>query len=500
MTDRKEVELARDPTEEELRQWYDEHSIKPDENGQFVDLPYGEMAVKKDDIIEHVRLNSLNRDVRNLTAPPFGYNPKTMVFVCGGPTLEKHLPELLDKSVDPNYEIYTSNKTCKYLLEHGIVPKFHVILDPTEKKKKDLDYDCDEVTLLLALQCDPAVFAARGNRKAFKFIAVTATDRTPSDLDVARENALTPDDPTIMACSGGSMMGTRALFLASSLGYRRIEYYGFDACIDYDDAQKIARMYSYDKQRGENILEVEAGNGRKFYSTLAFSRQCNEIVKLMDTIPGMEVIVHGDSFMSNQVEIYKQVNRSRTYRFTEEYARQNEQLHREKASYGTSGHHHASRVFMAAAQICRKSGVCEILDYGCGKETLRRGLDESFPAVSGVSIRGYDPCIPGLDQDPVPADLVVCTDVMEHVEPPCVEAVIKHLHDLTKQVLIVDVHLQPAVKTLPDGRNAHICLRDKDWWKSWFSKYFVVIEQAVTHQDYLMVLQPIWKYRERKGL
>jgi uncharacterized Rossmann fold enzyme len=499
--DRKEVELAREPTAEELKNWYEEHDIKPDADGKFTEMPYGPLSVKKDDIIEHVRLNSLNRDVRNLTAPPFGYNPATMVFVCGGPTLALHLDELREKSLDPAYEVYTSNKTCKYLLENNIKPKFHVILDPTEKKKKDLDYDCDDVTLLLALQCNPAVFAARGNRKAFKFVAVTATDRTPSDVDIARENALTDDDPMIMASSGGSMMGTRALFLASALGYRRIEYYGFDACTDYDPERQTVRHYAYDKQRGENILTIEAGNGRKFYSTIAFSRQCTEMTeKLMDALPGMEVIVHGDSLMSNQIAIYKQRHQNAPYRFTPEYAKLNAQMHVEKPNYGVSGHQHAQRVFMGSAQLGAKFGSCDVLDYGCGKETLRQEVERAFLVHPDIRILAYDPGRPGFDAEPEPADMVVCTDVMEHVEPECVDAVLKHIHSLTRHIAIIDVDVEPANKHLPDGRNAHICLRERDWWESFIKKYFVIIEKQTMDRSLLVVAQPIEKYRERKGL
>jgi hypothetical protein len=496
---RKEVEVAREPTPEELADWYKEHDIKPDENGGFTELPYGPTPVEKDVIVEQVRANAQRRDVRNLPFPDFGFNPRTMVFVCGGPTLATHLEEVRAKALDPAYDVYTSNKTCIYLLENDIRPKYHCIIDPTEKKKKDLDYDCDEVTLLLGLQCHPAVFDAIGKRKAFKFLAASALDRTPSDVDVAQE-ACTTEDPNLLGIGGGSMMGTRALYLASALGYRRIEYYGFDASIEYDEKTKLARNYAYDKQRGESILEIEH-NGRKFYSTLAFSRQCNEIVTLMDKLPGMDVVIHGDSFMAAQVAAYKELRKQAPYRLSDESRELNTELHESKPVYGTSGHHHAKDVFIAGAQIHKKNGgYCNILDYGCGKETLKRAMEKSFAAIPGMTVLGYDPCRPGLDADPAPADIVVCTDVMEHVEPECVEAVIKHLHDLTQHIAIVDIYLEPAKKYLPDGRNAHICLQDKDWWKSWFSKYFVVIEQQATNKNSLMILQPIWKYRERKGI
>ncbi len=494
---KKNVEIAREPTAEELAEWYKEHDITPDADGKFQDLPYGPTPVEKDIIVEQVRTNSQRRDVRNLKGPEFGYTPKTMVFVCGGPTLQHYLDELREKSLDPAYDVYTSNKTCMYLLSKDIKPKYHCIIDPTQKKAKDLDYDCDEVTLLLGLQCHPDVFEARGNRTTFKFLAASALDRTPSDVEVAKE-ALHPDDPTLIGIGGGSMMGTRALYLASALGYRRIEYYGFDAHVEYDNGR--VRCYSYDKQRGENILEIEH-NGRTWFSTLAFSRQCNEIVTLMDKLPGMDVVVHGDSFMASQVKAYKELNKPHTYRFTDAYAQQNVEMHQTMPHYGISGHQHATRVFMGASQLAAKFGHCDILDYGCGKETLRLEVESAYALHPGIKFFAYDPGRPGFDAEPAPADLVVCTDVMEHVEPQCVDAVLKHLHDLTRHVAIIDIDTQEATKHLPDGRNAHICIRDRDWWVSYVKKYFVILEQAdLNARSILMVGQPIEKYRERKGI
>ena len=493
-TVRAEVEIGRPPTEEQLKEWYAEHNITPNADGSFTELPYGPPPVEKDAIVEQVRVNAQRREVKNLQGSV--YNPKIMVFVCGGPTLADHLDELKAKSLDDRYEIYTSNMTCKYLLSKGIKPKYHVIIDPTEKKKKDLDYDADDVTLILGLQCHPAVFEAIGKRKAFKFLAASATNRTPSDVEVAQE-ACHADDPNLVGIGGGSMMGTRALYLAAVLGYRRIEYYGFDAMVSFENGR--VRCYSYDKQRAENILEVEAGNGKTFYSTLAFARQATEIVNLMEKLPGMDVVIHGESFMSNQVAMYKANNAPAPYRVSPEYAKLNNQLHQTDERYGTSGHRHAPRVFMAAAQIAR-NGKCDVLDYGCGKQTLFKAIESAFGQVVGVRYIGYDPCIPGLNKEPEPAEVVVCTDVMEHVETPCVGAVIDHLHSLTKEILIVDISLRPAKKVLADGRNAHLTLKDADWWASYFQKHFVIIENHVQAEEMLMVLQPIEKYRARKGL
>jgi hypothetical protein len=103
----------------------------------------------------------------------------------------------------------------------------------------------------------------------------------------------------------------------------------------------------------------------------------------------------------------------------------------------------------------------DVLDYGCGKQTLKALL----PYVVG-----YDPCIPGLDDPPSPADLVVCTDVLEHIEPTCLAAVLDDLQRVTGSALFATIATGPAKKFLADGRNAHLIQKPIEWWlpKFWY--------------------------------
>lgn len=491
------VEIGKSPTPEDLTDWYEKHGIKPEADGTFTQLPYGETPVSEDGIIEHVRINSQRRQIRNLRGERF--QPATMVFVAGGPSLSQFVDEIRSKCNDPRYDVWTSNKTCSWMISKGMKPKYHMILDPTERKKLDLEYEGKDITLVLGLQCHPAVFekGIEKGQKIYKFLAASATRDGVSDVDVAKES-LTEDDPELIGIGGGSMAGTRMLFLAAAMGYRKIEYYGFDACVEFKDG--LVRNYAYSKVRNEHVTEVTASNGRKFYSTVSLSRQAEEIVRLMDTLPGMEVEVFGDTFMANQVAMYKQQKQPASYRISAEYEKMMAQMHETHDKYGTSGDHHASRVFMAGAQIVRKFGKCDILDYGCGKETLKKAMEENFPSIPNMRVIGYDPGIPGKNQEPKRADVVVCTDVMEHIEPECVDTVLRHIKDLTEHVAIINVSLIPAVKTLPDGRNAHISLHPKDWWLSFLKKYFVIIEQADNPIELLVVGQPIEKWKQRMEL
>ena len=79
-------------------------------------------------------------------------------------------------------------------------------------------------------------------------------------------------------------------------------------------------------------------------------------------------------------------------------------------------------------------------------------------------VREYDPGIKGKDSLPEPAQMVVCIDVLEHIEPDHLPAVLNHLKELTREVLYLTVACYPAQKHLADGRNAHLIIEPPSWW------------------------------------
>lgn len=98
-----------------------------------------------------------------------------------------------------------------------------------------------------------------------------------------------------------------------------------------------------------------------------------------------------------------------------------------------------------------------ILDYGCGQGLLKQSLADR-------DIREYDPGIVGKDGPPQSADLIVCTDVLEHVEPEYVDATLAHMRTLARKGLFAVIALSPANLILTDGRNAHLTVQPIDWW------------------------------------
>ena len=104
-------------------------------------------------------------------------------------------------------------------------------------------------------------------------------------------------------------------------------------------------------------------------------------------------------------------------------------------------------------------GHGSILDFGCGKGELVDRLRQN-----GFSAYGYDPAVAEYSVLPERRfDLVVCFDVLEHVEEEYVDAVVATIFSFSRRVLL-DIALASASQVLSDGRNAHLTVRPAEWW------------------------------------
>lgn len=140
-----------------------------------------------------------------------------------------------------------------------------------------------------------------------------------------------------------------------------------------------------------------------------------------------------------------------------EYRVLNQELHEQPRKFGQSGRKHAGEIMAVAAAL----GIKELLDYGCGCSTLRDALRQQD--WMGL-IYEYDPAVPAKQALPDPAAMVVCTDVLEHVEPDKLKAVLKHLRKLTIEAAFFAISTVPSNKSLRDGRNAHLIVEPYEWW------------------------------------
>lgn len=105
-----------------------------------------------------------------------------------------------------------------------------------------------------------------------------------------------------------------------------------------------------------------------------------------------------------------------------------------------------------------------ILDFGCGKGNLVKTLQEKY---KDIKIYGYDPANPEYDIKLPKVDLIISTDVLEHIEYTQIDETLNLLCSNSKHQYHL-ISCGPAKLILPDGRNAHLIQESPTWWKEKF--------------------------------
>jgi hypothetical protein len=159
---------------------------------------------------------------------------------------------------------------------------------------------------------------------------------------------------------------------------------------------------------------------------------------------------------------------------SEEYRQMQQHLHK-NPDYGVASLKFAPLV----AKIIEGLRIGSVADYGAGKKNLLRGLSDL--GSSGFNYYPYDPAFPEYGE-PRAADLVCCIDVLEHIEPDLLDNVLNDLGKITQKFGFFSVHTGPAIKVLPDGRNAHLIQEPSSWWLKRLTNYFE-IQQLQTLSD-----------------
>lgn len=114
--------------------------------------------------------------------------------------------------------------------------------------------------------------------------------------------------------------------------------------------------------------------------------------------------------------------------------------------------------------------VTSCLDYGCGKgyqymgKKLHEGWGIEMPTL-------YDPAVPNHNKRPDRTfDMVLSTDVMEHIAEEDVPTVLADIMSLSERLVFLSISCRPALINLPNGENAHCTVKPWTWWQKQVEK------------------------------
>jgi hypothetical protein len=111
--------------------------------------------------------------------------------------------------------------------------------------------------------------------------------------------------------------------------------------------------------------------------------------------------------------------------------------------------------------------IKSVLDFGAGQQTLGERVMSNVH-VDGVRWTDYDPGIPELDRLDLldnTYDLVVSSDVLEHVEPEMLDRTLCQLRLCAGRAQYHHIACDPCSLLLPDGRNAHLSIHSPEEWR-----------------------------------
>ena len=368
-----------------------------------------------------------------------------------GPSLKDTWEKLKDFKV-----IYTTSGAHKFLIDRGIVPTYHVDVDPRAHKidllgeiRKDVIYfPCSTVhptytDRLLASGADVRLWHC------------FSTDLEALRILPAGENALT----------GGCDAGMRAMSVARFMGYVNLHIFGMDGC-SFDEKGHADEHTNPMKKFFD--LEYPDGSGKIYRTSPHLLDVAKTVPHEVEMLKLHSVKFYGDGLVKSiientQLKKFKETNIafSKPALISEGYRQELAKRHLESSVYGSDGFRYQETV----RKLIEATKATSVLDYGCGKGVLASKLD--FP------IWEYDPAIEGKDQSPKAADLVLCTSVLECVEDECLPDVLGDLSRCVKKV---------GYFIIGDGR--------LDFWKQTLERYFYLGKITMEKGEITAVVGP----------
>jgi hypothetical protein len=226
----------------------------------------------------------------------------TWAIIGGGPSVAGEVGAIRALKRQ-GVNIVSVNKSHDWLLEHGIVPWGHVLLDPktwvadyVRRPRKDVRY-------FVASQCDDRTFDALKAFPVFLWHAGQDFDEGPEPNGYLREKW--PRRPWFVV-PGATTVGLRAVQLGHAMGADRFHLFGLDS------SRTAGRMHAYEKEEAPDAASGTLAlkyRGRKyvFDTNTHMARQQMDFDKFIEDLPenraagllrsGFQLTVHGSGLL-----------------------------------------------------------------------------------------------------------------------------------------------------------------------------------------------------------
>lgn len=366
------------------------------------------------------------------------------VFCGSGPSLVDTLDDVRGM-VAAGATLFAMNGAARFLADNGVMPDYQVIIDPRP------------VTADLVGPARHHMFASQVHPSCFE----RAPDAQVWHLQIEGIDDLLPTyDTGFVLIGGAASVGNTATCMAYAMGFRTFHIYGYDSC------HRNGNGHAFKQSMNDgDPCAVVAFNGKEYLASLTMKLQAEKFQitgrALRDA--GCKINVHGSGLLPDMWNTPMETLPER-----DKYRRMWEINNYRRLAPGEH-----------MVPLCMETlkPVGSIIDFGCG--TGRAGLAFSKAGLDVITVDFASNCrdheAMGLRffefdlSEPMPlrAPYGYCTDVMEHIPPHQVEAVIQNITASSPSVFF-------QISTVPDtlgaliNQDLHLTVMPAVWWKEQF--------------------------------
>ena len=167
-------------------------------------------------------------------------NEESICIVGGAPSLAESFPQLKARYQN-GAKVWSMNGTYDWLIERGIVPDGHVMLDARPENVRFVQHPRKETQFYIASQCDPCIFDALDGFNV---------DLVHVQHEGVYEYLESERERPVHLMGGFTTVGMLAMILAKLKGYRQIYLFGMDS--SYSVGEHHA--YKQESNDGENVI------------------------------------------------------------------------------------------------------------------------------------------------------------------------------------------------------------------------------------------------------
>lgn len=224
---------------------------------------------------------NLARDLPMFTGME-AHNGKALI-VGGGPSLAKQIVKL--QFLRRRGIVFAVSAAHDWLIQRGIVPDYHVLLDSNVSTLDFVRNPHKDVTYLVAAQCHPKVFDALRDHNVIVWIA---------DVEGMTDVVARYNDRPIVLVGGGGSVGLKTMCLAYLWGFRDLSLFGMDS------AYANGAHHAYAQSVNDHVKPVPVQyEGKTFYCAPWMARQARDFIHDSERLKkrGVSIKTYGDGLI-----------------------------------------------------------------------------------------------------------------------------------------------------------------------------------------------------------